>query len=103
MKSQATKPIIPSPPLSLPLSLRPRLKALQERLDALEGQLAIAERAAASSEAQRKAMLADKGKFQKQAKVCAVHLPLESLSPSSLPLSLIRFLTSTSSDLNIFL
>ena len=49
----------------------PRLKAIQARLDGLEGQLCAAERAAASSEAQRRAMTEERNKFQKQAKVCS--------------------------------
>lgn len=53
---------------SLSLSLH-RLKALHGRLDGLEAQLAAAERAAASSEAQRKGLLEEKNRFQKQAKV----------------------------------
>ena len=42
---------------------------MQGRLDGLEAQLAAAERAAASSEAQRRAMADEKNRFQKQAKV----------------------------------
>lgn len=46
------------------------MKTLQGRLDALEGQLTAAERAAASSEAQKNIIAEEKAKFQKQAKVC---------------------------------
>lgn len=67
-----------------------RLKALQAKLESLEAQVAVAEKAAASSEAQKKVLAEERSKYQKQAKV---RTPTDclymcvSVLPPSLPLT----------------
>ena len=56
-----------------------RLKALQAKLESLEGQLALAEKAAASSEAQKKSLAEEKSKYQKQARVRTPPAPCMSI------------------------